>query len=270
MDSSRRTRQATPSQATEFPSEVGTNAYGKCLRASRDLEVGVEVGIFVGDLYSTYDQVPDPVRPYVLVTQGRIIDARTPVRWTNHACEPNCVFFDSTRIVVARPVKAGEELTIAYQLELRESYPNGAEGYFWDDEWWNFDCWCGSPICMGRIDRFRFIDDRRPITAPECSAHWRAKTRSEAVAGRDSRLLASTAIARGELIESAKLAAAPGRDPRSLLECTSHVRRSTTPSVLVHTTTDLDVPFPTAGSRIVGVFALRDIEAGEELTLAPD
>jgi SET domain len=62
------------------------------------------------------------------------------LQYINHSCDPN-VFFDTTfmQLVALKPLAEGEEMTFFYpstEWQMTQS----------------FDCYCGSPKCLGRIE----------------------------------------------------------------------------------------------------------------------
>ena len=60
-----------------------------------------------------------------------------PLRFLNHACEPNGMFRDRELFAI-RPIASGEEITIDYNAHEDElSHP--------------FECRCGSPRCIGMV-----------------------------------------------------------------------------------------------------------------------
>lgn len=86
-----------------------------------------------------------------------VIDANVDgnsARWINHSCAPNCEpvlqeapdgdpRHDRLFIETKRPVKAGEELTYDYGIELDQRYTRRLK------ELWA--CRCGSPNCTGTM-----------------------------------------------------------------------------------------------------------------------
>jgi hypothetical protein len=60
-----------------------------------------------------------------------------PLRFLNHACDPNAVFQDRD-LFAAKPIASDEEITIDYNVHEDElSHP--------------FECGCGSPACVGWV-----------------------------------------------------------------------------------------------------------------------
>jgi hypothetical protein len=139
-------------------SHVAPNGYGLGLLAKRDLDVGVVVAHFEGEVVP-FEEIPEDEIPYVLnLENGGWMIPTTSARWSNHSCDPNCVIDDQLRLVTSRPVAAGEELTYSYVMIDRADYERRREHYFWDERW-TFDCRCGAPNCVGRVDRYLFNDE---------------------------------------------------------------------------------------------------------------
>lgn len=59
-------------------------------------------------------------------------------RFINHSCEPNARVRDYVHVVAARPIGAGEELTIDYALTE-------------EDPHWSMPCRCGAPTCRKTV-----------------------------------------------------------------------------------------------------------------------
>jgi SET domain-containing protein len=140
-------------------SHVAQNEYGLCLLATRDLDTGIVVAHFDGDVVP-YEEVPEDEIPYVLNlgNGGWMIPSSTEAREANHSCDPNCMIDGQLDLVTVRPVGAGEELTFSYVMVDRGQYERSMEDFFWDERW-TFDCRCGSPNCVGRVDRYLFSDE---------------------------------------------------------------------------------------------------------------
>ncbi len=139
-------------------SRLTRNEYGLGVVAARDLGAGVPVARFEGDVVP-YEAIPEAELPYVLnLETGDWLIPRGLARYANHSCDPNCRIDDRLRIVTKRPVAAGEELTYSYVLVDRDHYERCPEAFFWHERW-TFDCMCGSPNCIGRVDRYVFGDE---------------------------------------------------------------------------------------------------------------
>jgi hypothetical protein len=79
-----------------------------------------------------------------------------PGRHGNHSCDPNLWMAGPSRVVAARGIAAGEELTIDYALH---SIRPG----------WEMTCSCGTSGCRGTI---RGDDWRRPDLQQRYRGHW--------------------------------------------------------------------------------------------------
>jgi hypothetical protein len=144
-----------PTEQRADISQVGQNEYGFCLLATRALDAGVVVAHFEGDVVP-YEEVPEDEIAYVLnLENGGWMIPSTAARYANHSCDPNCMIDDQLRLVTIRPVAAGDELTYSYILADRGHYERSETDFFWDERW-TFDCRCGSPDCVGRVDRYLF------------------------------------------------------------------------------------------------------------------
>ena len=79
-----------------------------------------------------------------------------PGRHGNHSCDPNLWMAGSVRVVAARDIKPGEELTSDYALHT--TAPS-----------WQMTCHCGSQLCRGTI---RGDDWRLPALQKRYRGHW--------------------------------------------------------------------------------------------------
>lgn len=107
------------------------------------------------DMYS--DNVETGHTFLFILNDDYVIDANVngnAARWINHSCSPNCepVLEEAAdgdrrkdRLFIAskRPIKAGEELTYDYGIELADSDTKRIQ------ELWA--CRCGSPKCTGTM-----------------------------------------------------------------------------------------------------------------------
>ena len=147
----------SPEQGADV-SRLWRNEYGLCAIATRDLDTGVAVARFEGEIVP-YEELPEDEIPYALnLEDGRWLIPRTLARYLNHSCDPNCRIDDQLRIVTKRQVAAGDELTYSYVLVDRDQYERSPEQFFWHERW-TFDCRCGSANCVGRVDRYLFGDE---------------------------------------------------------------------------------------------------------------
>lgn len=86
---------------------------------------------------------------YFGLSNGQVIDGAqggNSARWLNHACEANCTSIemgDRVYIEVVRDIAPGEELFIAYDLEL--------DGLPSDEDRRMYACRCGASGCRGSM-----------------------------------------------------------------------------------------------------------------------
>jgi hypothetical protein len=144
-----------PTEQTAGASQVGQNEYGLCLLATRDLDARVVVAHFEGDVVP-YEEVPEDEVPYVLnlANGGWLIPSSTEAREANRSCDPNCMIDGQLDLVTVRPVPpARSSPTASCSTAVNTSAARRIS--FWDERW-TFDCRCGSPNCVGRVDRYLF------------------------------------------------------------------------------------------------------------------
>jgi len=128
---------------------VGTNDYGKCLRAGKSLPAGVIIAKWEGYIVDSYDDVPANMKlKALLIDDVRFLVPTNDCMYANHSCDPNCEITDNLEIMTVKPVKAFEELCFDYAL-----CENGDDPMEWQPEW-SFTCHCGSSKCRGIIDRY--------------------------------------------------------------------------------------------------------------------
>src|SRR5271157_3472030 len=137
----------------KYPSMVKDCLYGKCLVSTKDLPIGTIIQKYKGKIV-TRDKIPDDQITYALLFDAsNWVIVETPARYANHSCDPNCDINDDLEIVTIKPVRAGEELTISYNVISEESYDYTKWDYFWDTRW-TFKCQCGNANCQGIIDKY--------------------------------------------------------------------------------------------------------------------
>jgi SET domain-containing protein len=103
-----------------------------------------------------WEQIPaDEIRHALLLEDGSWLVDRGLARYANHSCDPNCRVDADNRVVTLRAVKAGEEITLAYNVV----YPGEDPGE-WDVRW-SFDCACGARNCRSRVDGYVTPDGAR-------------------------------------------------------------------------------------------------------------
>lgn len=140
--------------ASAYPSRLARNHLGECVVATQDLGPGVVVERFEGPIV-TWEDVPESEVAYVISFEPhRWLIPEPAARYLNHSCDPNCAFRPDRRVVTLHAVTRGEELTIPYDWADAADVARHPDHYFWDPRW-SFDCRCGTPVCRGRIDRYR-------------------------------------------------------------------------------------------------------------------
>ena len=102
-----------------------------------------------------WSEVPEVEVVYVIAFVAyRWLIPRTPARYLNHSCDPNCEVRPDRHVVTRRAVAAGEELTIGYDWADANDVRAHSDHYFWDERW-SFSCRCGARCCVGVVDRYR-------------------------------------------------------------------------------------------------------------------
>lgn len=149
---------------------------------------------------------PDEVRHAVLIAGDRWLVPTSSARFVNHACAPNCVVDDDLALVTTEPVGAGDQLTIRYDAVTAAEWLDEPAAHFWHEQW-SFDCRCGTPHCVGRVDRYRITgyDDGPPITPG-------TKLRLGLSPGRGRGVFATAPIRAGETFERAPVIVSPAAE----------------------------------------------------------
>ncbi|MBN1802657.1 MAG: SET domain-containing protein-lysine N-methyltransferase [Candidatus Lokiarchaeota archaeon] len=132
----------------EKNSRVQDCFYGKCLVVKNSCKKGTLVEKYEG-LVVPWEQVcVEEICHAIWIKEEHWMIIDTNARYINHSCNPNCIIDDDLNVVTIRPVTAGEELTISYDIVKKGENPGN-----WDPRW-NFKCECGSKNCRGRIDKY--------------------------------------------------------------------------------------------------------------------
>src|SRR6516164_5643006 len=141
-------------KTTAYPSRVGDTPIGHGLVADETLEEGAVVERAEGPVVP-HNKVPeDDIRNAFEVGDDRWMLPHSNARHINHSCAPNCYIANNLDVLTLRKVYAGEELTVMYNEVTLEKYMRtGAVLPEWDERR-SFDCFCGTPKCIGRIDRY--------------------------------------------------------------------------------------------------------------------
>jgi hypothetical protein len=142
-----------------------------------------------------YNKIPEEeLRNAFELDDDRWVVPNSDARHINHSCDPNCYVSGKLDVITLRKVLKGEELTIMYNEVTIEKYMRrGSLLPTWDDRR-SFDCRCGAPKCLGRIDRYVV-----PVPAdPNCRG-----VRMGVVDRRGRGMFAGRPFFKGELIERA-------------------------------------------------------------------
>jgi SET domain-containing protein len=181
-------------KTTTFPSHVGETPIGLGLIAEETLEEDAIVEKLEGRIVP-YAKIPEnDIRNAFEVGDDRWIVPQSNARHLNHSCDPNCYISDNLDVVVLRKVYQGDELTVMYNEVTLETYmKTGSVLPGWDERR-SFDCYCGTPKCIGRIDRY--------IVPLPGDPNIRA-VRMGTIERRGRAMFASRKFLKGELIERA-------------------------------------------------------------------
>jgi hypothetical protein len=141
-------------KAAAYPSYLDQTRLGRGLVAAENLEEGKTVEHLDGRAVP-YNKIPEAeIRNAFELDDDRWIVPTSDGRHINHSCDPNCYINGKLDVVTLRKVFKHEELTIMYNDVTIEKYMmRGSILPKWDDRR-SFDCRCGVPRCLGRIDRY--------------------------------------------------------------------------------------------------------------------
>jgi SET domain-containing protein len=181
-----------------YPSYVAHTPIGRGLVAAEDIEEGKVIERLEGRVIS-FNKIPESeIRDAFELDDDRWITPTSDARHINHSCDPNCYISSKLDVITTRKVLKGEELTIMYNEVTIEKYMSkGSVLPAWDERR-SFDCVCGAPKCIGRIDRYVV-----PIPADPNSRGVRM-----GIVERHGRgMFASRKFLKGELIERAPIVA---------------------------------------------------------------
>jgi SET domain-containing protein len=141
-------------KTTAYPSHIEQTSIGRGLTAADTVEEGVVVERLEGRPVP-YSKIPESdLRNAFEIEDDRWIVPVSDARHINHSCDPNCYISKKLEVITSRKVLKGEELTVMYNEVTIEKYMSrGSVLPVWDDRR-SFDCRCGAPNCLGRIDRY--------------------------------------------------------------------------------------------------------------------
>ena len=131
-----------------------SSVHGEGAFATRNFRRGAAIGRYTGQRLSAVEVASmdwDAALTYVFgLSDGSVIDGSdggNATRHINHSCEPNCVAWEIegeegrlwVEIEALRPIGAGSELLLDYQLQIEEGRPE------------DFPCHCGAAACRGTL-----------------------------------------------------------------------------------------------------------------------
>jgi SET domain-containing protein len=148
-----------PAPTSAKPYSVRRSAiHGRGVFASRTIRKGTVIIEYRG-VRTTWEVASerqnndpsDPQHTFIFATSdGRVIDASrrgNAARWINHSCAPNCHAVEDTEgrvfIEARQTIRAGDELTYDYQLELDERVTARLRA--------EYACRCGARRCRGTL-----------------------------------------------------------------------------------------------------------------------
>lgn len=183
-------------KTTAYPSQVVNTPAGPVLIASETVAEAAVVERLEGRVVS-YNKIPEAdVRNAFEIENDRWMVPQSPARHLKHSCDPNCYIASNLNVIALRRIHEGEELTIMYnEITLDHYMRKGAILPQWDDRR-SFDCVCGTPKCIGRIDRYVVPVPHDPNAKG---------VRMGIVEGHGRGMFAVRAFAKGELIERAPI-----------------------------------------------------------------
>src|SRR5881296_1803041 len=185
-------------KTTAYPSRVADTPIGRGLIAEETLEEETVAERLEGRVVA-YSKIPEhEIRNAFETPDGRWIIAQSNVRHINHSCDPNCYIAENLDLITLRKAYKGDELTIMYnEVPLEKYMKTGSILPEWDNRR-SFDCFCSTPKCIGRIDRYVV-----PVPADPNIKDVRMGT----VERRGRGMFARRKFLKGELIERAPVIA---------------------------------------------------------------
>jgi len=181
-----------------YPSYVGETQIGRGLIAAETVEQGTIVERMEGRVVS-YNRIPESeLRNAFEVDTDKWIVPTGEGRHINHSCDANCYLSSILDVITSRRVHRGEELTIMYNEVTIDKYMTGSTILPRWDERRSFNCRCGAPNCIGRIDRY---------VVPAPTDPNSRGVRMGIVEGYGRGMFAARKFLKGELIERAPVVA---------------------------------------------------------------
>ena len=187
-----------PMKSTAYPSYIDQTPIGFGLVAADTIAEGIVVERLEGRVVP-YNKIPETDLANAFeIEEDRWMVPHSDARYINHSCDPNCYISSKLDVITLRKILKGEELTIMYNEVTIEKYmKKGSVLPKWDDRR-SFACLCGTPKCLGRIDRY---------VVPVPSDPNSRGVRMGVVEGRGRGMFAARKFLKGELIERAPIVA---------------------------------------------------------------
>lgn len=181
-----------------YPSYVGDTPIGRGLIAAENIEEAAVVERLEGRTVP-YSKIPEAdLHNAFEINDDRWMVPVSDARHINHSCDPNCYISGKLDVIALRKILKGEELTVMYNEVTIDKYmTSNATVPKWDDRR-SFDCRCGTPRCIGRIDRYVVPVPTNPNSRG---------LRMGIVEGYGRGMFATRKFVKGELIERAPVVA---------------------------------------------------------------
>jgi SET domain-containing protein len=179
-----------------YPSHVTNTPFGRGLFAAETVEEGKVVERLKGRTVP-YSKIPESeIQNAFEIDDDQWMAPQSAAKHINHSCDPNCYISRNLDVKTLRKVYKGEELTIMYNEVTIEKYMKaGSVLPKWDDRR-SFDCHCGAPKCIGRVDHYVV-----PVPGDPNSKG----VRMDVIEGHGRGMFAVRKFVKGELIERAPI-----------------------------------------------------------------
>jgi SET domain-containing protein len=181
-------------KTTAFPSQVQDTEIGPGLFAAEDLAEGTVVERLEGRVVP-YSKIPEAdIQNAFEIEENKWTVPQSSARHINHSCDANCYISKNLDVITQRKVVKGEQLTIMYnEVTVDKFMQREATLPRWDERR-SFNCRCGAPNCIGRVERYAV-----PIPTDPNSKNVRIGIVEKHGRG----IFATRKIFKGELVERA-------------------------------------------------------------------